>query len=204
MVKHSKFTSAEKKLIESHVSLGLSFLKKDRNINPDVIEIVGQHHEFCNGSGYPHQLKQAEILLCSRILVVAEYYDELMQGLSGAAPMISGKAVRELFNLAKTKILDVDVVTHLIQLLGVFPLTSAVMLNTKEKAIVAELNRKQPLLPKVKVFYNKQNHPLSKPMVIDLSKQDSSTNTRSIEKVIDPEEVKTDPARLLQPEEHQL
>ena len=118
--------------------------------------------------------------------------------------MISGKAVRELFNLAKTKILDVDVVTHLIQLLGVFPLTSAVMLNTKEKAIVAELNRKQPLLPKVKVFYNKQNHPLSKPMVIDLSKQDSSTNTRSIEKVIDPEEVKTDPARLLQPEEHQL
>ena len=43
-----------------------------------VLEIVGAHHEFLDGSGYPKGLQEREIPPGARILTIADIYDSLV------------------------------------------------------------------------------------------------------------------------------
>ena len=44
---------------------------------PDVIEAIQHHHEYINGSGYPHSLQGDRISKMGQILGAADYYDEV-------------------------------------------------------------------------------------------------------------------------------
>ena len=44
----------------------------------DVAEIAQQHHERCDGSGYPDGLSASELLLASRVLMVADVVEAMM------------------------------------------------------------------------------------------------------------------------------
>jgi HD-GYP domain-containing protein (c-di-GMP phosphodiesterase class II) len=43
-----------------------------------VAEIIVQHEEFCDGSGFPNQLKKAQMSLHSQIVSLANYFDNLI------------------------------------------------------------------------------------------------------------------------------
>lgn len=66
----------ERDLVEAHVETSLNILRESR-FPPDVLKIVGQHHERLDGSGYPHRLKGAEIILGARVLCVADIFDAM-------------------------------------------------------------------------------------------------------------------------------
>ncbi len=74
--KPGKLTDVEMKLIMAHPKVGYEILK---NIDFDgpVAEIVLQHHERMDGSGYPRGLKGDEILLEARILGVADVVEAM-------------------------------------------------------------------------------------------------------------------------------
>jgi HD-GYP domain-containing protein (c-di-GMP phosphodiesterase class II) len=63
-------------LIRDHPQLSCDILKTIDFPWP-VAEIVRQHHEKMDGSGYPRGLKGDEILLEARILVVADVLESL-------------------------------------------------------------------------------------------------------------------------------
>ena len=58
-------------LIKEHARSGYEMLKDVESPWP-LAEIVYQHHERMNGSGYPRNLKGDEILMESQILAVAD------------------------------------------------------------------------------------------------------------------------------------
>jgi len=64
-------TGAESQLVKTHVQTGYEILKGIEFPWP-LAEIVLQHHERTDGSGYPHGLKSDDILLEARILAVAD------------------------------------------------------------------------------------------------------------------------------------
>jgi putative nucleotidyltransferase with HDIG domain len=61
----------EFELIKTHSQVGYDILKEIEFPWP-VAEIILQHHERMNGSGYPRKLAGDEILLEARILAVAD------------------------------------------------------------------------------------------------------------------------------------
>lgn len=63
-------TDLEKNLIQNHSHLGFDMLRHIKFPWP-IAEIILQHHEQYDGSGYPKKLKGTEILLEARILNVA-------------------------------------------------------------------------------------------------------------------------------------
>jgi HD-GYP domain-containing protein (c-di-GMP phosphodiesterase class II) len=63
-------------LISEHVRLGYDILKDVESSWP-MAEIVYQHHERMNGSGYPRNLKGDEILIEARILAVADVVEAM-------------------------------------------------------------------------------------------------------------------------------
>jgi len=71
LAKPTKLTNIEFSLIKVHPQTGFDILK-DVGLPYPVAEIVFQHHERLDGSGYPQGLKDDQILLESKILAVAD------------------------------------------------------------------------------------------------------------------------------------
>jgi PAS domain S-box-containing protein len=76
LTKPTKLTNLEFSLIKEHSHCGYEMLKDVESPWP-LAEIVHQHHERMNGSGYPRNLKGDEILLESRILAVADVVEAM-------------------------------------------------------------------------------------------------------------------------------
>jgi PAS domain S-box-containing protein/putative nucleotidyltransferase with HDIG domain len=69
--KPSRLTSLEYELIKTHAEAGYSILKEIDFPWP-IAQIVYQHHERLDGSGYPRGLKDSDILIGAKILAVAD------------------------------------------------------------------------------------------------------------------------------------
>ena len=74
--KPTKLTELQFSLIKEHSRSGYEILKDVESPWP-LAEIVYQHHERINGSGYPRNLKGDEILMESRILAVADVVEAM-------------------------------------------------------------------------------------------------------------------------------
>ncbi|MDD5455147.1 MAG: PAS domain S-box protein, partial [Candidatus Ratteibacteria bacterium] len=74
--KPSKLNETEMDLVRTHVTVGYDILKTIEFPWP-VAQIVLQHHERINGTGYPKGLKGDEILLEARILSVADVIEAI-------------------------------------------------------------------------------------------------------------------------------
>ncbi|PKP59683.1 hypothetical protein CVT91_06350 [Candidatus Atribacteria bacterium HGW-Atribacteria-1] len=74
--KPSKLNEIEYSLIKEHPQIGYDILKSIEFPWP-VAQIVLQHHERMDGSGYPQGLKNDEILIEARIIGVADVVDAM-------------------------------------------------------------------------------------------------------------------------------
>jgi PAS domain S-box-containing protein len=71
LTKPTRLDAAEYALVQQHPTVGHGILKDTRLPRP-VIDIVHQHHERLDGSGYPQGLKGEQICLEARIVAVAD------------------------------------------------------------------------------------------------------------------------------------
>src|SRR5664280_385784 len=76
LVKPTKLTNIEFSLIKEHPQSGYDMLKDVESSWP-LAEIVYQHHERMDGSGYPRNLKGDDILIEARIMAVADVVEAM-------------------------------------------------------------------------------------------------------------------------------
>lgn len=74
--KPSKLSDIEFQLIQIHPEAGYNIVK-DIEFPWPIADIIMQHHERMDGSGYPKGLKDGEILLDARILAVADVVEAI-------------------------------------------------------------------------------------------------------------------------------
>jgi PAS domain S-box-containing protein/putative nucleotidyltransferase with HDIG domain len=74
--KPTRLTELEFSLIKEHSQKGYEMLKDVESPWP-LAEIVYQHHERMNGSGYPRNLKGNDILMEARIMAVADVVEAM-------------------------------------------------------------------------------------------------------------------------------
>jgi HD-GYP domain-containing protein (c-di-GMP phosphodiesterase class II) len=76
LIKPSKLTGKEYSKVKEHARAGYEMFK-DVELPWPLAEIIYQHHERIDGSGYPRKLKGNKILLEARILAVADVVDAM-------------------------------------------------------------------------------------------------------------------------------
>ncbi len=74
--KPGRITDIEMNLIRIHPESGYEILR-DAELPYPIAEIVLQHHERLDGSGYPHGLKGTQILLEAQIIGVADVVEAI-------------------------------------------------------------------------------------------------------------------------------
>ncbi|HET7833824.1 MAG TPA: PAS domain S-box protein [Gallionella sp.] len=77
LTRPGELTQMERDFIRIHPQVGYDIMK-DVKLPWPVAEMILQHHERVDGSGYPHGLKGDEILLEARILTVADVTEAMM------------------------------------------------------------------------------------------------------------------------------
>jgi len=114
--KPGEINELEHNLIKTHPQAGYDILKGIHFPWP-IADIVLQHHERLDGSGYPHGLKDSEILLAARILSVADVVEAMSSHRPYRASLGIDAALAEIAAHRGT-LFDpqvVDACTHLIQ-----------------------------------------------------------------------------------------
>jgi len=106
--KSGSLNSMEFGLVKMHPQDGYNMLKQIKFPSP-VAEIVLQHHERMDGSGYPKGLKGDDILLEARVLAVADVVEAMSSDRPYRPALGIDKAIEEI-RKNKGKLYDPDVV----------------------------------------------------------------------------------------------
>ena len=112
--KPTKLTEIEFSLIKEHPQNGYEMLKDVESPWP-LVQIVHQHHERMDGSGYPGNLKGDEILIEARIMAVADVV-EAMASHCPYRPTLGIEAALEEIEKNKDILYDVDVANTCLKL----------------------------------------------------------------------------------------
>jgi len=93
--KPGKISEYEFRLIQNHPQIGFEILRTIEFPWP-IAEIVLQHHERMNGSGYPNGLRGEDISPIARILAVADVVEAMVSHRPYRSALTLGEAIHEI------------------------------------------------------------------------------------------------------------
>lgn len=114
--KEAKLTNEEYDEIQTHTSLGVDILTRNK-VFKEIIPIVEYHHEKYDGNGYPFKLKGDEIPLSARITAVADTFDAMTSKRSYRNPIPLTDVVDELKKCSGTQF-DPNVVNTFLDIIN--------------------------------------------------------------------------------------
>ena len=180
-----EFNKAEQNLYCMHVDYGVEIGRK-LGISAQALQIIAQHHEFCDGTGYPKGLKEAAISPGGRLVSLVNYYDELCNPIDLNKAMTPHAALSFMFSQNSAKF-EKRALQLMIRNLGVYPPGSIVQLSNEALAAVISINPKKPLRPWVLVY--DANVPKEEAVMIDLEAKTDISITKSIRPALLPPQV---------------
>lgn len=166
-----KLSEDDLALVRRHPAAGYEVLQEQAEIYPEVLEGALEHHESFNGNGYPFGLSGNKITVVGRILALADSYDALTSDRPHRKAMAPHKALSVIYGM-RGQDFDPSFVERFIQGVGVYPLGSAVELNTGQSGVVIRANPENPLRPVVSLLTDPRGWPVP-PRTVDLSGQNA-------------------------------
>lgn len=157
--------------LTAHPKHGVEIIEKIPNTHYESIDIIRQHHERLNGTGFPSGKKGEQISKLAKIVMVADEYDELCHHPDPNRSMIPSDALSFLYVKCRHTLWQ-DAVVALIRQLGVYPPGSLVQLSNQKLGIVTSVNFEQRLRPIILV-YDDQGSP-DEPIVLNLAEEEES------------------------------
>ena len=165
--KQGRYTAEEYEEAKRHVEHGIEILTHTRNIDPEVLEGIEQHHERMNGSGYPRGFEGNEIGIYGRMAGIVDTFAALTNHRPYAAASSSYEALRSISGWAGDFFHE-PLVQQFVSSIGVFPVGSLIELSTGEVAIVVAHNKVRRLKPRVLVVTGPDKTRSPHPAMLDL------------------------------------
>ncbi|WP_114765753.1 HD-GYP domain-containing protein [Vibrio rhodolitus] len=181
--------ASEIKRLHSHLDKSLQISAKIPKFPEAALKLIGQHHERNDGSGYPKGLRKDEIHQLSRILILANAYDNLCNGIESKS--CPHDALTYLYNKCRDQH-DVQDIMALIRVVGVYPPGTLVELSDQQIGVVVSTNQENRLSPFILVY--DQNVPRDQAAIINIGEFGLSIN-----KVLNDRELTLDQYHYLNP-----
>lgn len=176
MLKQEPMTKAERDFYEMHCAYGRDIAKRV-GLTPAVQNIIYQHHEYQDGSGFPLHLKGEAVDPLARIVVVVNYYDSLCNPPNAANALTPHEALSLMFAQQRSRF-DAKVLQILIRCLGVFPPGTVVRLSNDILGLVISINAARPLKPNV-IIYDPEV-PKHEAIIVDLQEETDISISQAI------------------------
>jgi HD-GYP domain-containing protein (c-di-GMP phosphodiesterase class II) len=198
--KPTNFTEDEWKVIKKHPMWGLRAILKLKKLDELTMKsaiVSFEHHMNFDHSGYPKIRQIMELDLFSRIVSLADQYDAMTSArVYSRTPLAPDKALSIMVERSGSQ-LDPLLFKFFINMVGVYPIGTLVMLDSKELGLVTESNQLFPARPRVFLIINSQGKRIQG-HIVDLAEKDERDHyIRSILKTMDPNKYKINLAEYL-------
>ncbi len=174
----------EQQQLYAHPRLSALSLERQGQLEPATLELIATHHAYLDNSGYPKEARGRCTSDRARMLMVVDRYDELMTGFGGLAPLTPYQTFQRLYRDVQQGKLDQRFLSAFIAMVGMYPVHSYVQLNTRELAVVTELNQTKLHQPVITITHQPEGTAYPAPFIIDLARQDNEPHVRAIETVL--------------------
>lgn len=158
-------TRPEQNLLQQHCHYGKS-IGETVGLPAAAIDIILQHHEHADGSGYPGRLPLARISRLARIVCIVNTYDNHCNRPNPSDSLSPYEALCHMFAV-QSKYFDPAPLNVFIRCMGVYPPGTIVKLSDGTLGMVISINSGKPLRPVV-VLYD-PNVPKNEAILLDLS-----------------------------------
>jgi HD-GYP domain-containing protein (c-di-GMP phosphodiesterase class II) len=199
--KPGELDEEEWKEVRKHPVFGVKTLLSKRSIDrfsTRAMIVSFEHHLKIDLSGYPPLRFKKETSLCSRIVTIADVYDSMTSGrVYTKTPLTPDEALRRMLG-EEGKTFDPLLLKVFINMLGIYPAGSVVIMDTGEVGVVMKANPLGLSRPEVAIIADKSGKK-EKIELADLTKIDEVTgkHNRTILKTIDPRQYDLDIARYI-------
>ncbi|WP_194437847.1 HD-GYP domain-containing protein [Vibrio fluminensis] len=146
---HEPMEAADRQKLRSHLDKSLQISAKIPKFPEAALKLISQHHERNDGTGYPKELHKDEIHQLSRILILANAYDNLCNRIENQC--CPHDALTYLYNKCRDQH-DVQDIMALIRVVGVYPPGTLVELSDHQIGVVVSTNQENRLSPFVLVY----------------------------------------------------
>lgn len=158
------FTPIETRAYQEHVAFGL-VRGRQMGLSAGVLQIIAQHHEMADASGFPAKLGSERMSDASRIVAMVNAFDTLCNPQVAKRAVTPHEALAQMFTQGKKRF-DTTLLSAFIKLVGVYPAGTTVQLTDDRLAVVVSVNSARPLKPRVLVHDAKV--PRDEALVIDI------------------------------------
>lgn len=190
--KPAEFNEEEWNVVKRHPFWGVKAILDIRGFDRNAImaSIVSfEHHIHHDNTGYPRRKTPRERDLFSRIVSIVDQYDGMTSArVYARTPMTPDRALKLMMARAGSQ-LDPVLMKYFINLIGIYPVGSLVLLSTREMGLVYG-STDAPARPKVLVIVNSKGQKVDG-FVVDLNETTQEGRyVRSIFKTLDPNKYK--------------
>lgn len=167
LLKNEPLTRPEQQLLQLHCEFGLRMGQK-LMFDDEVLRIIHEHHEYCDGSGYPRQLHEAGIARLSRLVCITNHFDNLCNPLNPRNALTPHEALGLMFKHQQSRF-DAVALKAFIRVMGVYPPGSLVALDDERFGLVLGMNPNTPLKPTLIVY--DETIPKAEALIVDLEQE---------------------------------
>ena len=169
---------SEQKLVQMYPQFGKDILENIPGVPPEVIEIVYQHREWLDGTGYPKRLFTGAITKLARLVGTVAEYDRLTRDRSAPGSRGPSQALSHIYANMQHKY-GADVIEPFIATVTVFPPGSFIELSDGSIGMVMKSNVEERMRPVVMLYERNATH--GQAAIIDLARERSLTIKRSLD-----------------------
>lgn len=148
--KPGKLTEEEFNIMATHPANGIMMLAAYGWATTDIKNIVFQHHEKFNGSGYPMKLSGSAISEMARIVSVVDVYDALISDRPYKVGLPPNVVYQAIINGAGEHF-DPRIVQAFVRFIVPYPTGSQVLLNTGQVARVIRVSHADLMRPVIEL-----------------------------------------------------
>ncbi len=163
--------------LKAHTVLGYDYVLKAGALSPDAADLVINHHERMDGSGYPRGMRGSQLTTAVRIAAVAEAFESLISTRCGIEAVLPDAALSWM--LCSPHLFDRNIVCALGYRIALYPDGAAVRLTTGETGIVAGTLPTASRRPIVLIYTDSNGNDLPQPMIVDLTRETDRGVARS-------------------------
>jgi len=196
--KSTDFTPEEWAIMRSHPIMSVKELVRLKGIHEMAVKVAlgaFEHHLNFDLSGYPKLASPRKLSLVGRIVCIVDCYDALTSSrVYNRIPFPPDRALKFMLSRSGTAF-DPILMKIFVNAIGVFPIGTLALLNTKEIGIVISSNPNPTKgdRPKIRIIVDASGNEESKERIVDLSDESRSGHRPyEIVKVIDPAKYKID------------
>ena len=156
--------------MQRHTIYGRDILLSSQNVMSGAADVAYSHHERPDGKGFPQGLADDQIPVYSKIIAIAEAYDNMTSIQPNRPAQSPSHALQELY-AQRGKQFDDELVILFIDSVGIFPPGSIVEMVNKEMGIVLA-NTADKLRPRVIIILDSIGEPAMQ-RIVDLSRMET-------------------------------